>query len=191
MIHLTFRSYLRAPVLFATAALCDLAMAGACGSAESAAQTTANSSEPQATSALYHDWQLRCVTAQSGETAGRRTCELVGTVPTADGKGVVARVVIGQPDKTKPTQMIVQLAPGVWLPDGVSLQVPGVEAPVTAQFKQCRQVCFAQAELDESVVSAMKASAKPATLGFTDETRQGVRLHLSLSGFSAALSASE
>ncbi|MGD9865374.1 MAG: invasion associated locus B family protein [Pseudodonghicola sp.] len=187
MIDKTFRRFPRASARFATVAFCAFVSTGTAGWAAGTEQTTAQDTQPQATTALYRDWQLRCVTAQSGGKA----CEQVGAVPTPDGKGIAARVVIGQPDKTKPAQMIVQLAPGVWLPDGVSLTVPGATSPVKAEFKQCLQVCFAQAELDEAVLSAMKAADQPATLGFTDAQRQGVSLPLSLNGFTAALTAAE
>ena len=187
MIDKTFRRFLRASARLAATAFCAVLTTGTVGLAAGTETTVAKDSQPQATTALYRDWQLRCVTAQSGDKA----CEQVGAVPTPDGKGVAARVVIGQPDKTKPAQMIVQLAPGVWLPDGVSLTVPGATSPVKAEFKQCLQVCFAQADLDDAMLSAMKAADKPATLGFTDAQRQSVSLPLSLNGFTAALTATE
>lgn len=173
-------------------ALGGIAMAAlvAMGSAASAAGTVAATPgeiAPQATTALYNDWQLRCVTAKEGAKA----CEVAAAVPTADGKGAAARVVVGQVDKTKPAQVVIQLAPGVWLPDGVSLAVAGGKAPVRLSFKQCVQVCFAQADLDEATLAALKTSDKPATLSFTDAQQQPVSLSLSLAGFKAALEAAK
>lgn len=157
--------------------------------AASAASTTPTDGAPQATTALYHDWQLHCVTTSSHGTTSQQ-CEVAGAVPTANGKGVAARVIIGQRDPKKPAEMVIQLALGVWLPDGASLTVPGLKAPVRAEFKQCVQVCFAQADLNDATIAAMLATSKPATLAFTNGAKQVVDLPLSPNGFKAAFEAS-
>lgn len=140
---------------------------------------------PQATTALYRDWQLHCVVGKDGG----KTCEAAGAVLAGDGKGVAARVVIGRPAPAEPFQIVIQVAPGVWLPDGVSLSVPGAKTPLKVEFKQCVQVCFAQTKIDDATVGAMKASDKPATLTFVDAQRQPVALPLSLAGFKNAMDA--
>lgn len=174
---------------FAPFAACLMALAG-CNPAMAASVTSAVPTDggPQATTALYHDWQLHCVTASNHATTSQR-CEIAGAVPTANGKGVAARVIIGQRDPKKPAEMVIQLALGVWLPDGASLTVPGLKAPVRAEFKQCVQVCFAQANLDDATIAAMLATSKAATLAFTDGAKQVVDLPLSFNGFKAAFEA--
>lgn len=166
------------------AVLGPAALGPACAQAAGAANDV-NADTPQATTALYRDWQLHCVVGKDGG----KTCEAAGAVLAGDGKGVAARVVVGRPAPAEPIQVVIQLAPGVWLPDGVSLSVPGAKTPLKVEFKQCVQVCFAQTNLDDATVSAMKTSDKPATLSFVDAQRQPVALPLSLAGFKNAMDA--
>ncbi|MDR3493230.1 MAG: invasion associated locus B family protein [Ancalomicrobiaceae bacterium] len=159
--------------------------------AAAAGPTPAPDATPQATSAIYRDWQLHCVTGNPADkTAAPKTCEVAGVALAGDGKGVAARVVLGRPVADKPVQLVIQLAPGVWLPTGATFTVPGV-APIKAEFKQCVQVCFAQAEVDAATVTAMKSADRPATISFQDANRQAVSLPVSLNGFAAAEDASK
>lgn len=161
------------------------AMASIAVFALSGAARAAGADTPQSTTAQYRDWQLHCVAGKDDS----KTCEVASVAPTPDGKAVAARVVIGRPDPAKPTQIVIQLPPGVWLPDGVSLSVSGAKAPVRAEFKQCLQVCFAQADIDDATIAAMKTADKPATLAIVDAQRQPVALPISLNGFKAAAEA--
>ncbi|MCM5557823.1 invasion associated locus B family protein [Pleomorphomonas sp. JP5] len=170
--------------LAALAALGSASLGPACAQA-AGATNDAGADTPQATTALYRDWQLHCVVGKDGG----KTCEAAGAVLAVDGKGVAARVVVGRPAPSEPIQIVIQLAPGVWLPEGVSLSVPGAKAPLKAEFKQCVQVCFAQTDIDDATVGAMKTSDKPATLAFVDAQRQPVALPLSLAGFKNAMDA--
>ncbi|WP_026791963.1 invasion associated locus B family protein [Pleomorphomonas oryzae] len=166
------RMFRRLPaVLLASASLAGIAPVHA-----------ASTDAPQSTTAQYRDWQLHCVAVKDDS----KTCEVAGVAPTPDGKNVAARVVVGRPDPDKPAQIVIQLPPGVWLPDGASLTVPGGKAPVRAEFKQCLQVCFAQADIDDATIAAMKAADKPATLSVVDAQRRPVTLPISLNGFKAA-----
>lgn len=173
-------SSLRLGALVVAAMLSTAPFAEAAGPAP--AETT-----PQATTAIYRDWQLHCVAGNPAEKAApAKTCEVAGVAPTADGKGVAARVVLGRPNNDKTMQIVIQLAPGVWLPAGATFSVSGAQ-PLKAEFKQCVQVCFAQADVDTAIVTAMRAADKPATVSFQDAQQQTVTLPISLNGFSAAL----
>ncbi|MDR3373416.1 MAG: invasion associated locus B family protein [Ancalomicrobiaceae bacterium] len=162
-----------------------------CTTVAAAAGPTPAEATPQATTAIYHDWQLHCVTGNPADkTAPAKSCEVAGVALAGDGKGIAARIVFGKPLADKPMQLVIQLAPGIWLPTGATFTVPGV-APVKAEFKQCVQVCFAQAEVDAAFVAAMRTADKPATIGFQDAGRQAVTLPVSLNGFAAAEDASK
>ena len=153
--------------------------------------TSATDTAPQATTAIYRDWQLHCVAANPADkTAPAKACEVAGVALTGDGKGVAGRIVIGRPLPDKPVEIVIQLAPGVWLPAGATFTVPG-GTPIKAEFKQYVQICFAQAELDSATLAAMKSADKPATLSFQDAARQTVSLPVSLNGFAAAQDATK
>lgn len=142
----------------------------------------AGTDTPQSTTAQYRDWQLHCVAGKDDS----KTCEVASIVPTPHGKGVAARLVFGRTDPGKPSVIVIQLPPGVWLPDGAVLIVPGAKAPVRAEFKQCLQVCFAEADIDDATIAAMKSADKPATLAIVNAQRQPMTLPISLNGFKAA-----
>ncbi|HVV93011.1 MAG TPA: invasion associated locus B family protein [Hyphomicrobiales bacterium] len=145
--------------------------------------------QPQATTATYHDWILRCAIGGGGRGKTVRACEIVQPVPAPDRRGVAAQIVIGRPEPGKPEHVIVQLPLGVWLPAGATLRLAG--AAVALPFQQCIKLCFAAADLDAAALKALGAGIQPARLMFEDAGQHEVSLPVSLHGFSAALDASE
>jgi invasion protein IalB len=153
-----------------------------------AAQTdNAVATAPQTTTATYRDWTLRCDNAVG--TPPRRVCEVAQTVMAQGGKTALAQIVIGRPGPGEPLKLIVQLPNGVWLPANAILAL-GDKTTVTATYKRCVQLCFADADIDEAALAALKARTDPARLLFADGTQRIVELPLSLDGFAAALDAS-
>lgn len=141
---------------------------------------------PQATTATYRDWTVRC--DHLPETPPRRVCEVVQAVRANDGQAVLAQIVIGQPAPDQPTKLIVQLPAGVWLPANVTLTAPSGES-ATATFTRCMQLCVADADIAQPIVDALKAATEPAKLTFQDGSRRPIELPISLNGFTAAINA--
>lgn len=141
---------------------------------------------PQATTATYRDWTVRC--DHLPETPPRRVCEVVQAVRATDGQAVLAQIVIGQPAPDQPTKLIVQLPAGVWLPANVTLTAPSGES-ATATFTRCMQLCVADADIAQPIVDALKAATEPAKLTFQDGSRRPIELPISLNGFTAAINA--
>lgn len=140
---------------------------------------------PEATTAAYRDWTLRC--DHIPETPPRRVCEIVQAVRAADGQQVLAQVVIGRPAADRAVKLIIQLPAGVWLPAGVTLVAASGER-VSANYTQCMQVCVAETDIGDEVVSAMRLGNEPAKLSFQDGNRRVIELPISLNGFTAAIS---
>lgn len=141
---------------------------------------------PQATTATYRDWTLRC--EHLPDTPPRKVCELAQAVRAQDGRAVLAQIVLGRPAPDQPTKLIVQLPAGVWLPANVTLSAPSGET-ITATFTRCMQLCVADADTDDALISALKAATEPAKLTFQDGNRRPIELPISLNGFTAAISA--
>jgi invasion protein IalB len=142
---------------------------------------------PEATTATYRDWTLRC--DHLAETPPRKVCEVVQAVRAQDGQAVLAQIVLGRPAPDQPVKLIVQLPPGVWLPANVTLAAPSGET-VTAIFTRCLQLCVADADTEPALTDALKAASEPARLIFQDGNRRPIELPISLDGFTAALAAS-
>lgn len=141
---------------------------------------------PQATTATYRDWTLRC--DHLPESPPRKVCEIVQAVRANDGQAVLAQIVIGQPAPDRPTKLIVQLPAGVWLPANATLAAPSGET-VAATFTRCMQLCIADADIDPALIAALKAAPEPAKLVFQDGNRKVIELPISLNGFTAAINA--
>lgn len=172
----------RARGALATAAL----LLSAFLSTSATAQTT-SPAQPQTTAATYQDWTLRCDNAVG--TPPHKICEVAQAITAADGKTALAQIVIGRPDPAKPLKLIVQLPNGVWLPSNAILTLDD-KITVTATYKRCVQLCFADADIEEKTLAALKARTDPVKLLFADGTQRIVELPISLKGFAAALDAS-
>jgi len=151
------------------------------------AQTSNPTAAPQTTTATYQNWTLRCDNAVG--TPPHRICEVAQTIASADGKSALAQVVVGRPDPAKPFKLVVQLPNGVWLPSNAILALDG-KTTVTATYKRCVQLCFADADIEEKTLAALKARTGPVKLLFADGAQRIVELPVSLNGFAAALDAS-
>lgn len=142
-------------------------------------------SQPQATTATYRDWTLRC--DHLPENPPREVCEVVQAVRAQDGKAFLAQILIGRPAPGQPVRLIVQLPAGVFLPANAVLTAPSGET-VTAIYTGCLQVCVADVAVDPAFVKALKIAKEPARLVFRDGNRRPIELPISLDGFSAAFS---
>lgn len=138
---------------------------------------------PQATTATYQDWTLRC--DHLPEDPPRRVCEIVQAVRANDGQAVLAQLVLGRPAPDQPVKLIVQLPPGVWLPANVTLSAPG-GASVSAHYTRCLNLCVAEADVEAAFIEALKAGTDHASLLFQDGGRRIIELPISLIGFTAA-----
>jgi len=143
---------------------------------------------PQATTATYQAWTLRCDNAAG--TPARRICEVAQTIASPDGKSALAQIVIGRPAPDKPSKLIVQLPNGVWLPANAILALDD-KTTVTATYKRCVQLCFADADLDQATIDALKARKDPVKLLFADGAQRIVELPVALDGFAAAFDESQ
>lgn len=167
----------------AAALVAAMVMSGAFG-APALAQDEAVT--PQATTATYRDWTLRC--DHLAENPPRQVCEVVQAIRAQDGQAVLAQIVLGRPAPDLPVKLIVQLPAGVWLPANVALIAPSGET-VTASFTRCLQLCVADTDTDAALIDALKAATEPARLVFQDGNRRPIELPISLNGFTAAIGA--
>ena len=171
-----------------TAALLTMAVSGvACAQDASPAEPR---QVPQATSATYRDWTMRCQTVDVESAGAREVCEIAQAIRGNGDERVLAQLVIGRPDPDGPVRMVVQLPPGVWLPVGVYLE-PADGNAINADYTRCMQVCAAATTLEQSDIDALKAATDPASITFQDGARRQIELPVSLDGFTAALEASE
>lgn len=169
------------------AALATMAMTGATG-AQDATQSGATQT-PEATTASYRDWTMRCQKVDAEGAEARDVCEIAQAIRGNGDERVLAQLVIGRPDPDGSVRMVVQLPPGVWLPAGVYLESAEGDT-ISADYTRCTQVCAAVTDLDQADIDALEDTTEPASLTFQDGARRPIALPVSLDGFTAALEAS-
>jgi len=142
---------------------------------------------PQATTATYGDWVVRCVTPQP---QAARICEAVTGIQAQGQQGLLAQVVIGRVAKDQPARLIVQLPAGVFLPPGATLYLDDkAKSGFDTVFSSCPRGCFADAELKADQLAALKAARGPGRLEFVDAARKRIAVPISFNGMSAATEA--
>ncbi|MFG1419409.1 invasion associated locus B family protein [Xanthobacter sp. V0B-10] len=142
---------------------------------------------PQATTATYGDWTVRCVTAQP---QGGKICEAATGVQAQGQQGLLAQVVVGRLAKDQPPRLVVQLPAGVFLPPGATLYADEkAQSGIDTAFSTCPRSCFADVELKADQLAALKAAKGPGRLEFVDGARKRVAVPISFNGFAAAADA--
>lgn len=155
--------------------------------AKKPATPAADPNAPQATTATYGDWVVRCAIPPN-QTA--RVCEAGTGVQVQGQQGLLAQIVIGRLNKDKPTRLVIQLPAGVFLPPGATLYLDEKDkSGLATVFATCTQACFADAELKPDQLAALKAAKGPGRLEFVDGARKRIAVPISFNGLPAATEA--
>ena len=140
---------------------------------------------PQLTTATYTDWVLRC----SG-TPPQKSCEVVQFTQVQGQAGVLTQIAIGNPKKSEPLKMVVQVPIDAWLPAGVKLLMNDKDPGVFATFKRCLPgACFADVEIKDDTIKKFRSATGPGKLVFQNAAQKEISLPVSFNGFGAAFDA--
>lgn len=142
---------------------------------------------PQATTATYGDWVVRCVVPQP---QAAKVCEAVTGVQAQGQQGLLTQIVVGRAAKDQPVHLIVQLPAGVFLPPGATLYLDDkAKSGIDTVFSSCPRGCFADVELKADQLGALKAAKGPGRLEFVDAARKRIAVPISFNGLGAATDA--
>ncbi|MFG1395259.1 invasion associated locus B family protein [Xanthobacter agilis] len=156
----------------------------------SAPAAPAEGNTPQATTATYGDWVVRCSQPQPQDGAkGGKVCEAATGVQAQGQQGILAQVVVGRMAKDQPVRLVVQLPNGVFLPPGATLYLDEkAQGGIDTVFSSCPpRGCFADAELKADQLAALKSAKGPGRLEFVNGARKRLAVSISFNGFTAAL----
>lgn len=171
------------------AALAQAAQKGDAKKTEAAKPVAVDPNTPQATTATYGDWMVRC-SAVPGQSGTAKVCEAALGLQAKGQEGLIAQVVIGRVAKDQPARLIVQLPNGVFLPAGATLYLDDkATTGIDTVFATCTQGCFADTELKTDQLAALKAAKGPGRLEFVDGNSQRLALPISFNGLNVATDA--
>lgn len=165
------------------AAMAFLLLGTLAWAAPAGAQSATPAAAPSETVSTHDDWTVRCQTV-----SGKRGCEAVQTLQTADLKSILAHVAV-RAEKDGPVRLIVLTPPGVWLPANITFKVAGVP-DITLTYKRCGQHCVASTELKAEELTALRGSSGTGEFVFEDGSRHPIILPVSFKGLGAAIEAS-
>lgn len=145
--------------------------------AASADKAAAAQTAPEAPSV---PWHVNCASV-----AGEIACEASQRLVVQRTGQLLLSVTIRIPPKSKSGAMMLHLPHGMFLPDGVSLDIDG-NAAKKHEVQTCDQKgCYAGLPIDDAYLKALQ-SGKTMTVAFRNLQKEDVRVPVSLSGFKEA-----
>ena len=140
---------------------------------------------PQNTSATYDDWVVHCETGDQGTA-----CEMTQTTQVKDTNQVASVIAIGAAKGNAPTKVTFETAVNVWLPTGIALTTADGQSAIASNFTRCLSTaCFAETEVNQNVVSKLRAVKDQGSLRFKDASQKDVAVPVSFKGFAQAYDA--
>jgi invasion protein IalB len=148
---------------------------------------------PQATTASFSDWVMRCRRIDS--TPGNATtCEVAQTLQV-QGQGPIAEIAFGRPPgKDSPSgermHIVVVVPNNVTFSGPVLMSVDEKDKPVELTYRRCLPAgCFADADAKDDVLGRWRAQNGRGRLVFKDGANRDIVLPFSFRGLAQALDA--
>jgi invasion protein IalB len=146
--------------------------------------------EPQATTASFGDWVLRCQRTGTGAEA-RRNCEMIQSVMLKGQQSPVAQLAIGKPTPTQPMHVTAALPHNISFPSAVRI---GIDEKDTQAFDipwvRCLPAaCYATAVLKDDLLKRWRAQTGAGRMMIKDAAGRDVNLPISFNGLAPGLDA--
>src|SRR6202795_2869583 len=149
------------------------------------------SSQPQATTASFGDWVMRC--RRIDNTPGSATsCEVAQTLQV-QGQGPIAEIAFGSPpgkDASAGMRVVVVLPNNVTLAGPVLMSIDEKDKPVELTYRRCLPAgCFADTDAKDEILARWRTQAGRGRLAFKDGANRDITLPFSFRGLAQALDA--
>jgi invasion protein IalB len=146
--------------------------------------------DPQATTATYGDWIVRCQRIGDG-AASQRVCEAAEIVQTQGAQVPIAQIAIGRIAPTDPLRLTLVLPPNVSFPSSPRVATDDKDAkPVDLNWRRCLPgACFADIEIKDEVLQRWRTLTSPGSITFRDSTGRDIAVPFSFRGLAPALDA--
>jgi len=146
--------------------------------------------EPQATTASFGDWVLRCQRTGTGSEA-RRNCEMIQSVMLKGQQSPVAQLAIGKPAPTQPMHVTAALPHNISFPSAVRVAIDEKDPQAfDIPWVRCLPAaCYATAVLKDDLLKRWRAQTGAGRMMIKDAAGRDVNLPLSFNGLAPGLDA--
>jgi invasion protein IalB len=136
----------------------------------------------QSTTATYNDWVVRCEKGDQGNV-----CEMTQTTQLKDTSQLVSLIAVGAPKADGSAKVVFQLPVNVWLQAGVTLASSDGQTAIVSNFTRCLPAgCFAETDINQTVLKKLRAMKDQGSLRFKDGNQKDVTIPVSFKGFTQA-----
>jgi invasion protein IalB len=148
------------------------------------------SSDPQATTAAYGDWVVRCPRIGQG-AAIQHLCEAAEIIQTQGAQGPIAQIAIGRLTAADPLRLTLVLPPNVSFPSTPRMSAEEKDPhPLDLNWRRCLPGgCFADVEIKDDVLQRWRALTSQGAILFKDSTGRDISVPFSFRGLGPALDA--
>lgn len=133
----------------------------------------------------FGDWRVRCQSAPEG--AASPPCFIFQTVVETDKEQEIMRFLVAYPPGQASPRAIIILPLGIALQAGIELSIDGGAAKRSPFISCFQDGCQSHIALDDTVLGGFKRGLKGTVAFRTLPDGRGVKLPISLKGFTAAL----
>jgi invasion protein IalB len=146
--------------------------------------------EPQATTATYGDWLLRCQrVAASGPT--HQVCDVTQTVQAQGQQGPILQLTFGPPAPKEPMKLAIVAPVNVSFPSVARVGIDEKDTqPAELIWRRCVPGgCLAELEIRDELLKRWRAQVGGGTVQIVDATGRELAIPFSFRGFAQALDA--
>jgi invasion protein IalB len=146
--------------------------------------------EPEATTATYGDWLLRCQRTTTGG-ASQRVCDVSQTVQAQGQQNPLLQLTFGHPVPKEPVKLTIYAPVDVSFPSVVRLSIDEKGAqPVELTWRRCQPGgCVADLEIQDELLKRWRAQVGRGVIKIVDATGREVTIPFSFRGLAQALDA--
>lgn len=144
------------------------------------AKADAAPSKPAEPQALQIPWRVNCASV-----TGQMACEAEQTLTIKKTGQLLLKVSVRIPEKSKTGAIMLQLPHGMFLPDGITLEIDGKD-PTKEPVQTCDQKgCYVGLALDDALLQRMQ-SGTTFSITFKNLQKNDIKIPVTLSGFKEA-----
>jgi invasion protein IalB len=147
--------------------------------------------EPEATTATYGDWLLRCQRVAAANAAAHRVCDVAQSVQAQGQQNPIMQRSIGPGGPKEPMKLTLVAPVNISFPSVARVAVDEKDPqPAELVWRRCVPGgCFAEVEIKDDLIKRWRAQEAASVVKIVDAARREIAIPFSFRGFAQALDA--